>query len=227
MAYSDQTTPRDRATSIAAVVAVHAAIGYALVVGLQAVGFIDETQNPQGHHVPQIPIEPPPPPPEPPKAEPQAPTTPQVHMPTPTVVLQSDPPIIDDIVVELPQTDFTVPKVVPSGSATGAASDNLAAIADPVAAKPRNDPGSWITDNDYRTSWINRDMEGIAGFAVTVGTNGRVESCTITQSTGHSALDAATCRLIGQRARFEPARNAQGERVPGTFANKVRWRIPD
>lgn len=110
--------------------------------------------------------------------------------------------------------DFKVP--LPSPSPTF----------DPIAAAPRGNPGRWITDRDYRPSWINRGYEGIAGFSLRIDAQGRVSNCTITRSTGHEALDQATCSLIEQRAEFSPAKDTSGNIVPGTYSSSVNWRIP-
>lgn len=96
---------------------------------------------------------------------------------------------------------------------------------DPVAPQARN--GNWVTDNDYRTSWINRKWEGTVAFRLSIGNDGRVRDCTVTQSTGHAALDDATCALVKRRAKFDPARNERGETVAGSFSSAVRWQIPD
>lgn len=100
-------------------------------------------------------------------------------------------------------------------------------LADPVLARPRGNPGEWVTDADYRSRWIREGMSGTARFRLAIDPSGRVGECTITRSSGHAELDAATCRLIERRARFEPARDAQGNRVAGTYSNAINWKIPD
>lgn len=227
MAYLDQASTTDRVTSAAGVIAVHAALGYALIVGLQYTGVIEHKETVSTFWVePEDNDSPPPPPPPPadPVPTPQAQTpAPPVYMPPTPFNLPLDPPTSDP--VPLPTPGPIVPNATPS--ATPSPAGTMAPLGDPVAARPRNEPGGWITTSDYRSSWINRGMTGIAGFRVTVGTNGRAQGCVITQSTGHGALDEATCQLIERRARFEPARDAQGNRTSGTFASKVRWQIPE
>ena len=98
---------------------------------------------------------------------------------------------------------------------------------DPVSVSPRGNPGGWITDSDYRASWINRGYEGLAGFSLEVDARGRVNNCSITQSTGYAALDSATCRLLERRAQFEPARDSSGNAIASTYTNSVNWRIPE
>ena len=60
-----------------------------------------------------------------------------------------------------------------------------------------------------------------------IGSNGRVNACEITASSGHAALDEATCKFVTRRARFEPATDSNGAKVVGSYSSKVTWRIPE
>jgi protein TonB len=59
-----------------------------------------------------------------------------------------------------------------------------------------------------------------------VGTDGRVADCSITRSSGSPDLDEATCSNIRRRARFEPAKDGNGQPTTGSYASSVRWVIP-
>ena len=98
---------------------------------------------------------------------------------------------------------------------------------DPVAARPANNARAWVTQSDYRSSWISRDYAGTVGFRLNVGASGRVEGCSVTQSSGVAALDEATCQLVTRRARFDPAKNGEGRAVAGSYNGAVRWQLPD
>jgi periplasmic protein TonB len=225
MAYLDNVSPRDRATSIATVIAVHAALGYALVIGLQATGVIPERERIEAFFIKDN-LPKPPPPPDPVEDPRPTPQQSQVYTPpVPTPLVPIDPGVTTTVILP-PITPNVVPSAVPS-SIPEVPSGLLPPVKDPIAAKPRGNPGSWIGEQDYRTSWINRDLRGIAGFRLSVGADGRVTGCEITRSTGHGELDAATCALLQRRARFEPARDGTGARTSGTFASSVEWRIPD
>jgi protein TonB len=54
-----------------------------------------------------------------------------------------------------------------------------------------------------------------------------VVSCTVTASSGFPGLDRATCDNVSRRAHFEPATDGSGAKVPSSYANKIRWVIPD
>ena len=94
-------------------------------------------------------------------------------------------------------------------------------------ATPRSNPGSWATNDDYPSAALRAEEEGVTGFRLTVGTDGRVSECSVTSSSGSSTLDAATCKLITRRARFTPAKDADGNPVTDTYSNRIRWQIPE
>lgn len=92
---------------------------------------------------------------------------------------------------------------------------------------PATNPGSWVTSADYPASALREEREGTTGFRLTIGADGLPAACDIIAPSGHGDLDAVTCQLIMQRARFTPGRNARGEAVGGTYSNRIRWQIPE
>lgn len=92
--------------------------------------------------------------------------------------------------------------------------------------RPRGNPGNWATPNDYPSVALQQEIEGTTGFSVTVGPDGRVSNCVVTQSSGSPELDATTCTNVTRRARFEPALDANGTPTTGKYANRIRWQIP-
>jgi periplasmic protein TonB len=92
--------------------------------------------------------------------------------------------------------------------------------------KPKNNPGSWATTNDYPSRALSQEREGTTGFRVSVGPDGKVTDCQVTASSGHGDLDAATCSNVKRRARFDPALDASGNPTSGSYSNRVTWRIP-
>lgn len=91
---------------------------------------------------------------------------------------------------------------------------------------PATNPGSWVTNDDYPASAMREEREGTTGFKLTIGADGLPTGCDIIAPSGHGDLDALTCQLILQRARFTPGRNARGDAVGGTYSNRIRWQIP-
>ena len=225
MAYLQQHTWRDRPGAVAAVIAIHGIIGYALVTGLEASQLIDLDPPLIGEQIDQIPLTPPPPPKPDEKVEPDPQlTAPKPNAPVPPIDLGPQRPPIDATPLILPPVDF-LPKAIPSP--TPGPLTTPSPKFSPVSVRPRNDPGSWVTTADYRSSWINREMVGITRFRLEVAADGKVQNCTITGSSGYPELDKATCDLVSRRARFDAAKDETGARTRGSYASSVRWELPE
>ena len=56
-----------------------------------------------------------------------------------------------------------------------------------------------------------------------VNVDGRVSDCRVTRSSGRPSLDANTCRLITERFRFRPSRDANGRPVPAYMIDVHGW----
>jgi TonB family protein len=93
-------------------------------------------------------------------------------------------------------------------------------------ALPKGNPGMWITTNDYPSRALQENREGIVVFRLAVGSDGKVKSCTIAQTSGHEDLDTAACSNVTRRARFSPATDANGNPIDGVYENRIRWGIP-
>ncbi|WP_131818620.1 energy transducer TonB, partial [Sphingomonas turrisvirgatae] len=101
--------------------------------------------------------------------------------------------------------------------------------APPKVAKkltPRGSPQSWVTDDDYPPAALRSGDAGTVGFRLDVAADGRVTSCTVTSSSGSSLLDQTACRLLQRRARFNPAEDENGNKIPAPFVSRFTWRIP-
>jgi periplasmic protein TonB len=93
-------------------------------------------------------------------------------------------------------------------------------------ARAKANLASLFTDQDYPAEAIAAREEGVVGFTLDVGPEGRVTACAVTRSSGSSALDGTTCRLMTSRARFTPAVDAAGEPVADHLAGRIVWRLP-
>ena len=215
---------------------IPAAVGFLLVTGLAVSGVIDDEKDRLiTIFVDDDKVEPPPPPPKPDetkKVTPNPRSSTQQRTVTPENAFNMNGSQQGQN-TSLPQSGNEVlfgegPIGNPGGlgEEIGNLPIEIPTLFDPVPAKPKGNPGSWVTDNDYRPSWVRREMSGTARFSLEISASGRVTLCTITGSTGHSALDTATCSLIQMRARFEPARDSSGDNVAGSYSNSVAWRLP-
>lgn len=80
-----------------------------------------------------------------------------------------------------------------------------------------------ITGNDYPRRPFEAGIGGTLFVRYIVGVRGRVTDCTVTRSSGNAELDQATCRLITERFRFKPRRNAAGKPVPAVIVEDHSW----
>ena len=230
-----------RLASLAGVVLLHLLIGWALLLGL-APHF---TRSPsEALSVFEIPAEPPPPPvvevePTPVerekvRAEPatEGRATPIPRPPTPMV--RTPVKASEDV------SPAVAAGLIPanSGSGAGSASSGGGGIGSGsgagtgsgtkgsgtggggAVARARLRGGS-ITPRDYP-----RQANGAQGMVVArldVDATGQVTACRVTRSSGNAILDATTCRLIRERFRFTPARDAAGNAVPDVQGWQQRW----
>lgn len=215
MAYADQSMSGNKVTALIIVALIHVAVGYALVTGLayeaakkviQKVTTVDIKE--------EVKKEEPPPPPK--KAD--LPPPPPIVAPPPKINLAPPPPIT--VVNTAPPPPPQIVLVPPPPSAPPPPRFT------PTGATPRGNPGSWATTNDYPARALREEREGTSGFRVTVGPDGRVTDCQITSSSGHADLDQATCDNVRRRARFNPAKDGEGQPTTGSFSSRVRWVIP-
>ena len=216
MAYTDpKPMSQQRVTSIFIVLLIHA-------VGIWAMfnGGAEYTKKVlTDMEVIEIEKEPPPPPEKLPPPPP-----PDVKLPPPPVV---PPPLVQTNAPPPPvfiQTVSTPPPVyVPPAPAPVITPPAPPAVA--VRGTPRGSPQSWVTNDDYPPSAQRDGVEGTTGFAISVGPDGKVQSCSVTSSSGSSILDDTVCRLLTRRARFNAAKDAGGNPVEFTYASRFKWVI--
>ncbi|WP_085810134.1 energy transducer TonB [Sphingomonas sp. TZW2008] len=219
MAYSDQKMSGSKVVAIVIVALIHAALGYAFVTGLafQYVKKVSEKLNTFDVEEP-----PPPPPDEPPPPPPDVPMTPPpVVAPPPIVSTPSQAPVIQS--VPTPPPVYIPTPVAPP------APPPPAPPAPPVVSKAagaKGDPAQWITNDDYPPSSIRAEEEGTTAIKWTINTQGRVENCVVTASSGSNALDQAACRALTRRGRYAPATDATGNPIATTQTRRVVWRLP-
>lgn len=225
MAYVTQE--KNRTVTLAAVGALHVAAIYALVVGLAGVPWIaKEDDRTVGVNIP-LPKVTPDPIPQPSARPTQAPRQDQRARAGDTVITTTTTQVIEN--------DGEV--LVTGGVGTGTNGGETTIIERPIQqtvdpvfppklARPIGKPGLWVTTNDYPANALRLGQEGVTRFQLTIGTDGKVQSCEITVSSGYPALDQAACTNLRKRGKFVTATGPDGAAVPGTYSNVVRWTLP-
>ena len=100
-----------------------------------------------------------------------------------------------------------------------------APLAPQLRARSHTNLAAYVTNNDYPIEALRRNEQGRVGFVLHVSAEGRVSDCAVTVSSGSALLDARTCQIMRNRARFQAARDAQGNPAPDRVTASMSWRI--
>jgi TonB family protein len=96
----------------------------------------------------------------------------------------------------------------------------------PREPQPRGSPDTWVTFDDYPARDLRQGHQGTVRYHVRVGPTGRAFDCSITESSGYSSLDDATCISFIRRARFNPALDKEDNPISSSFSGQHVWRLP-
>ena len=107
----------------------------------------------------------------------------------------------------------------------GQAAGTPAAPAAPPPPAPTDWPFRLFTQDDYPARALRGGEQGRVAYRLEISPNGRVSGCTIRRSSGSTALDDTTCRIVRTRARFAPARDSAGNAVPDARDGEVIWQL--
>ena len=97
----------------------------------------------------------------------------------------------------------------------------------PSPPRPASNPGTWIHPEDYPSWAAAYDVGGTVTVLVDVDAEGAVVNCAVREGSGIADLDRLACEKITERARFVPARDAEGNRAPNQWQNQVVWVAPE
>lgn len=99
---------------------------------------------------------------------------------------------------------------------------------DPVVqpARATGDVRALLSADDYPEAARRREETGTVQARLEIGTNGKVTGCSIVSSSGSTALDSATCKVLKARARFTPAKGSDGQPVSDSYVTpRIVWKI--
>lgn len=198
---------------------LHVFLGYVLVSGLAVEVYKQVTGPLEAVNIEEQAPPPDEPPPPPPKLEDIPP-----YVPPPDVVVQVDtppPPTIQtQTVVQQPAPTVVAPPAPPAPPPAPPVAKGPTKRAQPIART------FVVSEDDYPSASRRAGEEGVTGIQVTIGTDGRVKSCTVISSSGSPRLDEAACRIAERRWRFTPA-ELDGQKVEETVRRNYRWQLRD
>ncbi|HEX8193288.1 MAG TPA: energy transducer TonB [Allosphingosinicella sp.] len=84
-----------------------------------------------------------------------------------------------------------------------------------------------LSDSDYPPGLVEQAPSGVVWVRYVVETDGSVSNCTVTETSGHRAIDEITCDLIERRFRYDPARDGAGRPIRSNLVEKYEWEVED
>jgi hypothetical protein len=84
---------------------------------------------------------------------------------------------------------------------------------------------SYVSDQDYPTQPLSENQGGTTAFMLMVGETGVLEDCMVEETSGIAAIDAVSCGILLQRAKFKPATDASGKPIRSVLSSRITWRI--
>ena len=93
----------------------------------------------------------------------------------------------------------------------------------PILRDPRS---PLVVPDDYPSAALREEGEGVTFVTLTVSARGLISNCRIKSSSGRADLDQQTCLSLSRRARYVPAKDAQGNPTEGESIQPIRWQIP-
>ena len=234
---------RERLGASAGVAALHLLLAWALIAGFTVRFALPSRSDLKLFDV----VEPPPPPEEAPQPARVAADTPEgaaappnlKARPTPVVAPPPRLPTVNPLPAAEPSplpagsdptagnADLAGPGTGAGGSGDGTGSGGSGSGSGSGGAVRAQRTGGAIDGRtDYPPAARRAGFEGTVRVRYTVGTDGRAGGCRVTRSSGNAEIDAATCRIIEQRFRYRPARDAGGRPVPEEVSRTFDWLLP-
>ena len=215
----------DRAKAIAAVVAVHVALAFVIVTGLNVRMVAQAVEQLKTFNLQT----PPPPPPVPPPPKPQP--KPKMKQPEGAPAKKAEPtPVV------APPPRIPAPSPIPAArvAGTGSASTAGAAASGNGTGAGGNGYGtggggtgsftparklSKIPNREYRRFASTGIPTGSVAISIRVNPDGSVSNCRIVRTSGSPYADSLMCELTQEYVRFSPARDPSGRAI----AEDVTW----
>ena len=219
-----------RAKAIAAVAAVHAALGAAIFTGLN----VDVVER-VAERLRTIDIRlPPPPPPEPPPPPRREAKTVDLEEgaagkkadPTPVVAPKPRIPVQSPIPAARVAGTGSAPQSGAADYGTGTGAGGSGAGRGGGGDYSKFTPARRITkipDREYRRLSATGIRSGSVGVTIKVNADGSVSNCRIARSSGEGSIDDLMCQLTVRYVRFQPARDPGGRPVAQDITFYPNW----
>jgi hypothetical protein len=83
----------------------------------------------------------------------------------------------------------------------------------------------YFSPSDYPSQALRQSDSGISKIMMMIDETGALKDCMVEETSGVATLDAMTCAILQQRAKFEPALDLAGKPARSVLTTRVNWRI--
>jgi protein TonB len=219
----------DQAKAVTAVIAVHAALAFVILTGLNV-----EIVSKAVEQLKTFNLQAPPPPPvtPPPKPRPEPKTNQDAGAPAKKA--EAAP-----VVAPQPKIPEPSPIAAAKVAGTGSASTSGAAAAGSGTGAGGSGSGAGaggsggftparkitkIPDREYRRFAATGIASGSVAISIRVNPDGSVSNCRVARSSGSAYADSLMCQLTEQFVRFSPARDPSGRAIAQDVTGVPNWK---
>jgi TonB family protein len=90
---------------------------------------------------------------------------------------------------------------------------------------PVGDLQNVFKPEDYPWTAVHKRLQGSATMEILIDEKGAVADCSITETSGYATIDAQSCAIIQERAKFEPAIDMQGKPTRSSYSQRIIWKL--
>ena len=90
---------------------------------------------------------------------------------------------------------------------------------------PVGDLQNVFKPEDYPWPAVQSRLQGSATMEILIDERGAVADCSITETSGYATIDAQSCAIIQERAKFEPAIDTQGKPTRSSYSQRITWKL--
>jgi len=95
-----------------------------------------------------------------------------------------------------------------------------------TGAMPAKPLVKYFSAKDYPGQAVMNRESGLTSVVALIDENGTIRDCMVDATSGIATLDAMTCIVIRERAKFKPAVAKDGKPVRSYLVQRVRWEMP-
>lgn len=85
--------------------------------------------------------------------------------------------------------------------------------------------GNFFSSFDYPAQALRGREEGRTAVVMMVDEKGAVQDCMVEVTSGIPTLDAQTCWILKERAKFTPAKGSDGKPIQSVVSQAVSWKL--